>query len=99
VKVRDHVGALHGSLAMGSLEVVATVDAPSDLVCELGSLDLRLLPGSDVTVTATSDLGEVKLPGVQGAEKSSARQTYVAGAGTHPFTLAVRLGSASVAGA
>ncbi|MGE3811485.1 MAG: hypothetical protein AB7I24_08040 [Candidatus Nanopelagicales bacterium] len=99
VKVRDHVGALHGSLAMGSLVVVATVDAPSDLVCELGSLDLRLLPGSDVTVTATSDLGEVKLPGVQGAEKSSARQTYVAGAGTHPFTLAVRLGSASVAGA
>jgi hypothetical protein len=97
VKVVDHVGALHGSLAMGSLSVVATVDAPSDLACELGSLDVRLLPGSDVTVTATCDLGEVKLPGSSGAEKAAARQTYVAGAGTHPFTVAVRLGSASVA--
>jgi hypothetical protein len=99
IKVGDHTGALHGSLAMGSLEVVAVVDAPSDLACELGSLDLRLLPGSDVTVAATSDLGEVKLPGAHGAEKASARQSYVVGAGTHPFTVAVRLGSASVAGA
>jgi hypothetical protein len=99
IKVGDHTGALHGSLAMGSLEVVAVVDAPSDLACELGSLDLRLMPGSDVTVAATSDLGEVKLPGAHGAEKASARQSYVVGAGTHPFTVAVRLGSASVAGA
>jgi hypothetical protein len=97
VSVRDHVGALHGSLAMGSLDVVATVHEPSDLSCELGSLDIRLLPGSDVTVTATTDLGEVKLAGNPKREASSARQSYVVGAGTHPFTIAVRLGSASVA--
>lgn len=97
VKVRDHVGTLHGSLAMGSVEAVATVTGPSDLSCELGSLDLRLVPGSDVTVTATCDLGEVKMPGAPHRESASARQTFVAGAGTHPFTVAVRLGSASVA--
>lgn len=97
VQVRDHVGALHGSLAMGSLDVEATVHDPSDLSCELGSLDVRLQPGSDVTVTATTDLGEVKLAGKPKREASSARQTYVVGAGTHPFTIAVRLGSASVA--
>lgn len=96
VSVRDHVGALHGSLAMGSLDVEATVHGPSDLACELGSLEVRLTPASDVTVTATTDLGEVKLPGATKRESASARQTYVVGGGTHPFTIAVRLGSASV---
>lgn len=97
MRVRDHVGALHGSLAMGSVEAVATVNAPSDLSCELGSIDLRLLPGSDVTVTATTDLGEVTLPDAPRRESASARQTCVVGEGTHAFTIAVRLGSASVA--
>jgi hypothetical protein len=96
ISVRDHVGALHGSLNMGSLDVEATVHDPSDLACELGSIDVRLRPGSDVTVTATTDLGEVKLPGFARREASSTRQSYVVGAGTHPFTIAVRLGSASV---
>ena len=99
VKVRDHEGALHGSMAMGSLAVVGTVDAPSDLTCELGSLDVRLSARSDVTITATSELGEVKVsgPGQVTRETSTSRQTLVVGTGAHPFTLAVRLGSASVA--
>lgn len=97
VKVRDHVGGLHGSLAMGSADIAATVTEPSDLVCELGTIDLLLAPGSDVTVTATCDLGEVKLPGAPSREAASARQTCVVGAGTNPFTVAVRLGSVSVA--
>ena len=98
VKVRDHEGALHGSMAMGSLAVVATVTGPSDLTCELGSLDVRLTPRSDVTVTATSELGEAKVsgPGVAATETSTSRQTIVVGSGTHPFVVAVRLGSASV---
>jgi hypothetical protein len=99
VKVRDHEGALHGSMSMGSLAVVATVTAPSDLACELGSLDVRLTPRSDVTVTATCELGEVKVAGPDGkqkAESASSRETVVAGSGTHPFTVAVRLGSATV---
>jgi hypothetical protein len=98
VKVRDHEGALHGSMAMGSLAVVATVDAPSDLTCELGSLDVRLTRRSDVTVTATSELGEVKVAGPDQVERetSTSRQTIVVGSGANPFTVAVRLGSASV---
>ena len=53
--------------------------------------------GSDVTVTATTDLGEVTLPDAPRRESASARQTCVVGEGTHAFTIAVRLGSASVA--
>jgi hypothetical protein len=99
VKVRDHEGALHGSMAMGSVAVVGTVSDPSDLTCELGSLDVRLSSRSDVTVTATSELGEVKVsgPGKLAQETSTSRQTLVVGDGAHPFTVAVRLGSASVA--
>ena len=99
VKVRDHEGGLHGSMAMGSLAVVATVAEPSDLTCELGSLDVRLTRGSDVTVTATCELGEVKVADADGRQKaasSNSRETVVAGSGTHPFTVAVRLGSATV---
>jgi len=99
VKVRDHEGALHGSMAMGSVTVVGTVDAPSDLTCELGSLDVRLTSRSDVTITATCELGEVKLAGAGtiAKESSTSRQTLTVGDGAHPFTIAVRLGSASVA--
>ena len=98
VKVRDHEGALHGSMAMGSVAVVGTVSDPSDLTCELGSLDVRLSARSDVTVTATSELGEVKVsgPGKLAQETSTSRQTLVVGDGANPFTVAVRLGSASV---
>lgn len=98
VKVRDHEGALHGSMAMGSVSVSGTVNAPSDLTCELGSLDIRLSGRSDVTITATAELGEVKVstPGTVAKETSSTRQTLVVGKGVHPFTIAVRLGSASV---
>jgi hypothetical protein len=98
VKVRDHEGALHGSMAMGSVAVVGTVAEPSDLTCELGSLDVRLTSRSDVTITATSELGEVKVsgPGKLAQETSTSRQTLVVGDGANPFTVAVRLGSASV---
>lgn len=99
VKVRDHEGALHGSMAMGSMTVAGTVTEPSDLACELGSLEVRLSARSDVTVTATAELGEVTVtgPGKAAKETSTARQTLVVGDGAHPFALAVRLGSASVA--
>ena len=69
--------ALHGSLAMGSLSVVATVNAPSDLTCELGSVDVRLTPRSDVTVTATCELGEVKVAGTARATLKKGKKKTV----------------------
>ncbi|MFN8158549.1 MAG: hypothetical protein U0R68_14120 [Candidatus Nanopelagicales bacterium] len=97
VKVRDHVGSLHGSLSMGSLAVVGTVTGPSDLACELGSLDLRLDRGSDVTVTATVEMGSLRAAGEgKASTDGTTTRTIVAGAGTHPFGVLVRMGSASV---
>lgn len=102
VKVRDHVGPLHGSVSMGSTSVVGVVSGPSDLTCELGSLDLRLDRGSDVAVTAYAEMGSLKVAGPGGAGGSggshdgTSTQHLVAGAGTQPFGVTVRMGSASI---
>jgi len=96
VKVRDHVG----SLSMGSAAVVGTITGPSDFSCELGSLDLRLDRGSDATVTAFAEMGSLKVAGGDAGSDTSfdgtASRTVVAGAGTHPFGITVRMGSASI---
>ena len=99
VKVRDHVGSVHGTMSMGSAAVVGTITGPSDLACELGSLDLRLERGSDVTVTAFAEMGSIKVASGSGDESSydgTASRTVVAGAGTHPLGITVRMGSASI---
>jgi hypothetical protein len=99
VKVRDHVGSLHGTLSMGSAAVVGVLNGPSDFSCELGSLDLRLDHGSDVTVTAFAEMGSLRFAGGDDKPLSydgTASQTLVAGAGTHPFGVTVRMGSASI---
>jgi hypothetical protein len=100
VKVRDHVGSLHGTLSMGSAAVVGVITGPSDFSCELGSVDLRLDRGSDVTVTAFAEMGSLKVAGGDAGSDASfdgtASRAVVAGAGTHPFGVTVRMGSASI---
>jgi hypothetical protein len=102
VKVRDHVGSIHGTMSMGSAAVVGTITGPSEFGCELGSLDLRLLGGSDVTVTASAEMGSLKVARGDGRPDSFASydgtssQSVVAGAGTHPFVVTARMGSASI---
>jgi hypothetical protein len=99
VKVRDHVGSIHGTLSMGSAAMVGTITGPSDFTCELGSVDLRLERGSDVTVTAFAEMGSLTMAPGSGGESSydgTASRTLVSGAGTHPFGVTVRMGSASI---
>jgi hypothetical protein len=100
VKVIDHRGAVHGGLTMGSLTVVGAITGPSELDCELSSLQLRLTPGSDVALAATAEMGSLKIAGATRSRQihadGGARQSITAGAGTHPFAVTVRMGSATV---
>jgi hypothetical protein len=99
VKVRDHRGTVHGNLAMCSVSVAGVITGPSDLTCELGSVNVRLAPGSDVELVASSEMGSVKVAGATaGVARGDdfMRQALTVGAGTHPFDLLVRMGSASV---
>ena len=102
VKVRDHVGSVHGTMSMGSAAIVGSITGPSDLTCELGSLDVRLERGSDVAVTASAEMGSLKIARDDGRPDSFASydgassQHVTAGPGTHPFGITVRMGSASI---
>jgi hypothetical protein len=99
VKVRDHVGAVHGSMSMGSAAVVGVISGPSDFTCELGSLDLRLERGSDATVTAFAEMGSLTVAGgADGmtSDDGTMSRTVVAGEGTHAFGVTARMSSATI---
>lgn len=97
VKVREHRGSLHGSVTGTSLNVVGAVTGPSSLVCEFGSLDLRLTAGSDVTVNAVAEMGSLKLGDTKAAQEDNGlRSRGSTGHGVHVFDITVRMGSASV---
>jgi hypothetical protein len=98
VKVRDHRGPVHGTVTMGSTTVVGDITGPSSLVCELGSVNLRLTGGSDVVLTASAELGSVKVAGAKptSLHDGSARHVMTVGAGSNPFDVTVRMGSISV---
>ena len=100
VKVREHRGALHGTARMCSVSVRGAVTGDSSLLCEFGSVDLRLDAGSDVVVTAVSEMGKLKIAGHDvSQEDNGLRMRGTAGSGSHSFDLTVRMGSASVVAA
>jgi hypothetical protein len=101
VKVRDHRGCVRGSASMASVDVAGVITGPGSLSCELGSLNLRLLPGSDVAVTVASEMSSLRVGerSVAGGPGGSAPQTLVAGAGSTPYNIRILMGSGSVVAA
>jgi hypothetical protein len=100
VKVREHRGTIHGTATMSSLSVVGVVTGASSLVCEFGSLDLRLKAGSDVVVQAVSEMGSLKLGDSKASQEDNGlRMRGSTGHGAHIFDVTVRMGSASVVAA
>lgn len=100
IKVRGHRGAVTGSASMCSLDVDGILTGPGSLLCELGSVTLRMLPGSDLLLRTTGEMSSVKING-EAADlgfDAEGRKTLI-GAGSTPFTLAVRMGSATVVAA
>ena len=100
VKVREHRGPLHGSARASSVSMVGAVTGTSSYVCEFGSLNLRLTAGSDVVVSAVSEMGALRLgDGQVTQEDGGMRSRGTIGSGAHEFDLTVRMGSASVVAA
>ena len=97
VKVRGHRGPLHGTARMCSVSVHGVVLGDSAFLCEFGSINLRLDPGSDVVVTGVSEMGSLKLgDGAVSQDDTGMRTRGSTGSGPHAFDLTVRMGSASV---
>jgi hypothetical protein len=94
----DGSGRLDGRVASGSVQLDWLVrDGASSLRAELGSLKVRLLPGSDVVVSARSDLGSIDLGG-DVSRGPDGRRRMTVGAGRATLDLDVDLGSAKVQG-
>jgi hypothetical protein len=100
LRMHDCSGVVNGVVRAGSavLQVRPTAGASSVRV-ESGSLDLRLLPGSDVRLSGQADLGEFKVRGADGSltlSKVDRLPEQVVGAGNATFELHVSMGSAKV---
>jgi hypothetical protein len=101
--VTDHDGPLRGTVSTSSAKVEAVLRGDDDaLSCDMGSLKLTLLPGSDTTMTASAEMGSVKVAGA-GARAGSddvpglrTTTTATAGAGHGRLAVTVRMGSAKV---
>jgi hypothetical protein len=104
VRATDCSGPFTGAIRAGSakLEVRPTAGASSIRV-ESGSVDLRLLPGSDVRIRARTELGEVKVRSADGGGRSwsgsggdNNTQEVVLGAGTASIDLDAIMGAIKV---
>lgn len=101
--VVDHDGPLTGTITTGSARIDAVLRGGSDaLSCDMSSLKLTLLPGSDTTMAAQAEMGSIKVVGPTTGQpradspgpRTSTRA--VVGAGTGRLEVAVRMGSAKV---
>ncbi len=104
LNITDHRGPLRGTVTTGSARIEAQLSAADDaLSCDMSSLKLTLLAGSDTTVTATAEMGAVKfadgkavrtrpddITGLRGTT------TATVGSGRGALAIAVRMGSGKV---
>jgi hypothetical protein len=97
VKATGCAGPVDGVVQAGSAKLELRPTGTSRVRCESGSVDLRLLPGSDVTVRTDLELGDLKVYDTDGTtSKPPSREPLVVGAGTATFDLEVVMGSIKV---
>jgi hypothetical protein len=97
VKATGCAGPVDGVLQAGSAKLELRPTGASRVRCESGSVELRLLPGSDVTVRTDIELGDLKVYDADGTTSvPSPRNPVVVGQGTATFDLEMVMGSAKV---
>jgi hypothetical protein len=102
VKANDCEGLVDGTVRAGSAKLQMMIPAgESRLHAEAGSIELRLLPGSDVTIHAQAELGSIAIADNLGGAKvaGSGKAEAVSGSGAGSLDLSVTMGSARVRGA
>jgi hypothetical protein len=97
LRVFDGAGLLEGRVASGAAQIEWLMrEGAGHLRAELGSLKVRVLPGSDVTVSARAEMGSVEL-GSSAVRGEDGRRRVTVGAGKATLDIDVDLGSAKVA--
>jgi hypothetical protein len=100
LRLHDCTGVVNGVVRAGSAVLqVRPTQGQSAVRVESGSVDLRLLPGSDVRLSGHADLGEFKVRGADGSlklQKTDTLAELVLGSGAATFDLQLAMGSAKV---
>lgn len=103
INVLDHDGPLSGAITTGGARIESVFSGAADsLTVDMGSLKLTVLPGSDTTMTARSEMGSLKVVGPRVRESHDeltglhSSGSAVVGAGTGRLDVSVRMGSAKV---
>jgi hypothetical protein len=96
LRVADCRGPVDVAVTSGSanLELLLTEGA-SRISCELGSVQLSVLKGSDVTISARAEQGSVKMSNGRSADRGESAEAKV-GTGAAKLDIDVRLGSVKV---
>lgn len=92
-------GPLALSVASGSADIDWLFTGESAVTCELGSVKVKVLPGSDVVVTAEASLGSATITtesGVQRATSAGGPPSVTVGQGAGKLTVTAKLGAAEV---
>lgn len=92
-------GPLQVSTRTGSAEISWQFTGSSAIAVELGSAAIRLLPGSDATVTVDSSVGAASVSGPEGSRGSlpgGAIAPFAVGEGHGSLAVNARLGSVDV---
>jgi hypothetical protein len=100
LRLHDCTGVVNGVVRAGSAVLqVRPTQGHSMVRVESGSVDLRLMPGSDVRLSGHADLGEFKVRGSDGTlklQKTDQLAEIVLGSGAATFELQIAMGSAKV---
>jgi hypothetical protein len=102
VRASDCHGLVDGTVRAGSAKLEVLLPAGHSRVhAEAGSVELRLLKGSDVTIKAQAELGAISMADSLGGAKvaGNGKAEAVVGDGTGSLDLTVTMGSAKVKGA
>jgi hypothetical protein len=96
LRVFDGAGPLEGRVASGSVQLEWLIrEGAASLRAELGTLKVRLLPGSDVTVSARAEMGSAEL-GPEAVRGDDGRRRITVGGGRATLDIDVDLGSVKV---
>ncbi len=98
-KISGGRGPLKLTVSTGSADIEWQFTGDSSVTSEVGSVQVAVLPGSDVLVTAESTAGYAQIrnaDGTQNAAGGGSTQAVSVGSGAGRLTVSAKLGSAAV---
>lgn len=95
-KLSNGAGPVRLSVTMGTADIAWQFTGTSTVAAELGSAKVTVLPGSDVSVTASASAGNAQIRTAGTSPQSGGEGPVAVGAGTGTLAVSAKMGSADV---